>query len=409
MSTHSTTSWLRRVAALAVGIGLAGVASFALVTDASAHANVVSGAAICDQVTGTYTITWTVANNYNVHETATLVSVSGGGTLTGLPASIPASPHTPYKTATLTQSGVPGTATAAALTVDGVWSDKYSQHDSAALTLGGDCVIPPRRTTAAAASFTDATCEVSTGSYTIPASTSATYTVAIGNWAPVAASAGTVAEPVGALISVTAHAKTGFVLTGTTVWTHTIAAATGCYSSPPPSDTPTPTPTQSSPPPVVRSVSVTPAPPTITQPACVAGAATSPSYSIPGITGVTYFANGVSVAAGDHHVAFGTSTIVTAAPLSGFTFPASTVTSWTLVAGPALTSCVSPPTAVLGIVITRPPTAPSVTAAPGAVLPFTGQPIVQTALVALGLLLTGGLLVGSSRRHRAAALPRADR
>jgi len=43
------------------------------------------------------------------------------------------------------------------------------------------------------------------------------------------------------------------------------------------------------------------------------------------------------------------------------------------------------------------------------VLPFTGQPIVQTTLVAFGLLLAGGLLVASSRRHRLSHLTWIDR
>jgi hypothetical protein len=387
----------RSIAALAISIGLGSVASFALVTDASAHANIVQGTSVC-QTDGTYTITWTVANDYNVGETVSEVSDTGGGTLAGLPAGIAASPHTPYNTVTVTQTGVPGTTTSALLTINGVWTDAYHQHNAGSVTLGGNCVIPPTRTTTAAASFTDATCSAATGSYTIPASTSATYTVAIGNGAPVAAAAGTVSEPVGTSIVITAHAKQGFVLTGTVVWTHTIAAATGCTTSPPPT----------TPPPVVPPT-VTPAVPALSQGTCVAGAETAAFFTIPGITGVTYLANGVSVAVGKHTVAFGSTTTVTAVALAGFTFPASTTASWTLVANAALPSCAAPPTAVLGITFNNPPATPPVKSAPGATLPFTGMPLLPTALAGLGLLLTGLLLVGSTRRHRTSQLNWIDR
>jgi hypothetical protein len=393
MHLHPRIPRPRSIAALTISIGLASVASFALVTDASAHANIVHGSAVC-QADGTYTISWTIANDYNLSDTVSKVSNTGGGTLSGLPTTIAASPHTPYNTATATQTGVPGTATSAALTINGLWSDGYHQQDGSSVTLGGNCVIPPTSTTTAGAAFTDATCAVATGSYTIPASTTATYTVAIGNGSPVAASAGTVSEPVGTSIVITAHAKQGFTLTGTTVWTHTIAAATGCTTATP---TPTPTPTQTPGTPPAPPVSVLPAVPTLTQGACVAGKETSAFYTIPGITGVAYMANGVSAPAGTHTVAFGSTTTVTAAALGGYTFPAATVTSWTLVANAALPSCATPPASVLGITFNNPPPAKT---PPSATLPFTGMPLIGTALAGIGLLLGGLLLVGSSRRHR---------
>jgi hypothetical protein len=402
MHLHPRIPRPRSIAALAISIGLGSVASFALVTDASAHANIVHGSAAC-QADGTYTITWTIANDFNVSDTVSTVSDTGGGTLSGLPATIAASPHTPYNTTTATQAGVPGTTTTATLTINGLWSDGYHQHDGASVTLGGNCVIPPTRTTTAAATFTDATCAAATGSYTIPASTSADYFVAINGGAAVAAAAGTVSEPAGTAIVVTAHAKTGFVLTGTTTWTHTIAAATGCTSSPPPSSPP------STPPPVVQPATITPAVPAITQGVCVAGKQTSAFFTIPGITGVTYLANAVSIAAGNHNVAYGSSTNVTAVALAGYSFPAGTTTSWTLVANAALAKCAAPPTAVLGITFNNPPAKPPVKSAPGAVLPFTGMPLVPTALAGLGLFLTGLLLVGSSRRHRTSQLTWIDR
>ena len=402
MRLHPRIPRPRSIGAVAISIGLGSVASFALVTDASAHANVVHGSAVCNQTDGTYTITWTVENDYNASETASEVSNTGGGTLSGLPATIAASPHTPYSAATVTQAGVPGATTTASLTVNGVWSDGYPykspQHDGASVTLGGNCVIPTSSTTTAAATFTNATCTVATGSYTIPSSTVADYFVAIGNHAPVAAPAGTISEAVGTLIKITAQAKPGKTLTGTTAWSATISGAGTCgggSSSPPPPP----------PPPGVSAVVVTPAAPTITQGVCTtSGKESAAFYVIPGLTGVTYLNGSTGVAAGKHTVAYGSTTTITAVALTGYTFSGGATTGWTLTANKAAT-CAAAPTAVLGVTFTQPPPKTP----PVAVLPFTGQPVVQTTLVGIGLLLAGGLLVASSRRHRLSHLTWIDR
>ena len=120
---------------------------------------------------------------------------------------------------------------------------------------------------------------------------------------------------------------------------------------------------------------------------------------------MTYLNGTTGVAAGKYNVAYGSTTTINAAALTGFTFPAGATTSWTLTANKAAT-CAAPPTAVLGVTFTQPP--PKKTP-PVAVLPFTGQPILQTTLVAFGLLLAGGLLIGSSRRHRLSHLTWIDR
>ena len=136
----------------ALGLSAAGLIGFAGV--ASAHATLVSGSATCE-VDGTYTVTWTVSNDYNLSEIVSEVSHAGGGTISGLPTTIAASPHQPYKSVTVTQTGVPGTTTAASLTVNGTWSDGYSQRDSNGITMNGRCsapVAPPAPT------FTEATC-----------------------------------------------------------------------------------------------------------------------------------------------------------------------------------------------------------------------------------------------------------
>jgi len=394
MRLHPRIPRSRSIAALALSIGVGGVASLALVTAASAHASLVSGSAQC-QSNGTYTVTWTISNDWILADSISEVSHSGGGTLSGLPTTIPASPSKkpPFESVTVLQTGVSGSATSASLTVHGTWTDNKSVNNSGSVTLPGTCSSD---TAATAPTFTNASCSSAMGSYTIPSSNVADYFVAIGNGAPVAAPAGTVSEAVGTLIKITAQAKPGKTLTGTTAWAATIAGAGSCggggSSSPPP------------PPPTVSSNVVTPAAPSITQGVCLSGKESAAYYTIPGITGVTYLNGTTGVAAGKYNVAYGSTTTITAAALTGFTFSGGATTSWTLTANKAAT-CAAPPTAVLGVTFTQPPPKTP----PVAVLPFTGQPILQTTLVAFGLLLAGGLLIGSSRRHRLSHLTWIDR
>lgn len=129
-------------AAAAIGVGAFGAAM------ASAHASVVTGTSTC-QSDGTYTVTWKVANDYTRAEEASYFASTGGGTFSGLPAHIDASPtlNNPqtYKFVTVTQSGIPGTTTSASLTVEGHWSDGYPtsqqppQRDTGTVSLSGTC------------------------------------------------------------------------------------------------------------------------------------------------------------------------------------------------------------------------------------------------------------------------------
>lgn len=393
----------RSIAALALSVGVGGVASLALVTAASAHASLISGSAQC-QSNGTYTVSWTISNDWILADTITEVSHTGGGTFSGLPTTIPASAAKtpPFKSVTVIQSGVSGSAKSASLTVHGTWTDKVTETNTGSVALPGTCTSA---TAATAPTFTNATCSAATGSYTIPSSTVAEYFVAIGNGAPVAASAGTVSVAVGTLVKITAKPVAGGApLTGTTAWAATITGAGTCggggSSSPPPTSGPT-----TAPPVVSGVVTVTPAAPTITQGVCTSGKESAAFYVIPGITGVTYLNGTTGVAAGNHTVAYGSSTTITAVALTGFSFPAGTTATWTLAANKAAT-CAAAPTAVLGVTFTQPPPAKT---PPTAVLPFTGQPILQTSIVAFALLLAGGLLVGSSRRHRLSHLTWIDR
>jgi len=382
-----------------MSVGIGGAASLALVTDASAHGNFVSGTSAC-QADGTYTVTWTISNDWTLSEHVTEVASTGGGSITGLPGDITPSPgtpgksgHQPYATITVTQTGVPGTATNATLTVAGTWSDGAKQGSAKnGVTLAGKCTADVGGTAAVAPTFTDTTCTVLTGSYTIPpASTVADYFVALNNSAAAAASAGTVSVPAGSTVTITAVGKNNVVLTPPTSWTHSFAAATDCSSSPPPGGG-----SSSSAPPVVSST-VTPAVPGLTHAICSAGAVTGAFISIPGITGVSYFNGATVLAAGNLAVAGGSVTTITAAPLAGFTFAGGSTTTWTLTASPVPSVCTSPPAIVLGVTFTQKPPAAK---PPVAVLPFTGMPLLPTTLFGFALLLAGTLLIGSSRRHR---------
>jgi hypothetical protein len=387
----------RSIAALALSVGVGGVASLALVTAASAHASLISGSAQC-QSNGTYTVSWTISNDWILADSIVEVSHTGGGSFSGIPTTIPASAAKtpPFKSVTVVQTGISGSAKSASLSVKGTWTDKVSENNSGSVTLPGTCTT---NTAATAPTFTNASCTVATGSYTIPSSTVANYFVAIGNGAPVAASAGTVSEAVGTLIKITAQAKPGKTLTGTTAWSATISGAGSCGGGG--SSTPPPPP----PPPVVgATVTVTPVAPAITQGVCLSGKESAAFYVIPTVTGVAYL-NGASAApAGKYTVAYGSTTTINAVALTGYTFIGGTTTTWTLAANKAAT-CAAAPTQVLGTTFTQPPPKTP----PVGVLPFTGQPILQTTVVAIGLLLAGGLLVGSSRRHRLSHLTWIDK
>jgi hypothetical protein len=122
------------VVLLIVGVQLLGI------TAASAHANIVSGSPTCVAQTGKYAVTWTITNDWKDDaETASVNSYTpGAATLSSNSVHInkaSASSHS----ATITESNIPGNATSASLSVQGLWDDKYTQADSGKVTLGGTC------------------------------------------------------------------------------------------------------------------------------------------------------------------------------------------------------------------------------------------------------------------------------
>ena len=415
-----------KMKAIAIGAitAIAGIGVGAIGTEiASAHANVVSGVSAC-QADGTYTVTWTIANDYPAAETVSLVTFTGGGTLTGLPVGIAASNSKPYMTATATQSGVPGTATVATLTINGSWAD-YSQHDGNSVPLAGTC----NQVTAGTPTYTEPTCANPTQAAVIlatntphvgystnpnPAVNTAVTTTASANsgWvltgpstfphtfnaAPsncVTAGTPTYTEPTcanptqaavilptntphvtytttgtvapGSTVTTTATATQGFVITGNTVFTHTFnAAPSNCTTL------------------------VTPVAPTVvTTTACDV----KDTFSTNGPVGIIYTPASGSLNAGQ------TITVVATAA-NGYTIKPEAQTTFTLTGG-TVETC----TTVSAVAVEAPTTpttqAPlTVAPVPASGLPATGTP--STLILVLGsLLLAAGIGMLSVARRRA--------
>ncbi|HEY2271854.1 MAG TPA: hypothetical protein VGH30_03725 [Jatrophihabitantaceae bacterium] len=122
------------VGLLIVGVQVLGT------TSASAHSNNVAGQAQC-QSNGSYTVTWTITNDYDLSETATVNSFTpSGSSLSANSVDLAASSQGGHS-ATISQTGIPGNATSASLEMQGHWSDKYSQADHGSVSLGGTCKV----------------------------------------------------------------------------------------------------------------------------------------------------------------------------------------------------------------------------------------------------------------------------
>jgi len=264
---------------------------------AGAHHNTVTGVSACADESGTYTVTWSIQNSEaNTAETATL-TYTGGGTLSSSTVDIGKG-----GTVQVTQSGIPGTATSASLTADGLWTNGQTNQSSGSVTLGGTCTTTA---TPAAPTVTQAECtgpgQAATPTYRIPATTGVEYRI---NSQAVAA--GTYSLAQGSSVTVTAVAQPGYTLTGQTSWTLT-ANRIDC------------------------TVTSTPATPTIAQAECTApGQATTARYTIPTTAGVEYRIGGDRVAAGSYDLAQGSSVTVTAVAQPGYTLTGQS--TWTLTA-----------------------------------------------------------------------------
>ncbi len=121
---------------LFIGGGVAALLVAALVdaTPAWAHNNSVTLRSTCETASGTYTISGTVANDWDLGETVTLQSASpSGAAASGFPIHVAANGSGTFSGA------VAGTTATVTVTVSGVWSDGVQVTDSDSITLSGHC------------------------------------------------------------------------------------------------------------------------------------------------------------------------------------------------------------------------------------------------------------------------------
>jgi hypothetical protein len=314
LNTIKDLGW-RRAAILSTTVLVGMVGAVILAGPASAHDTSVNGpTTVCDAATGTYTITYTGQGDYDLPSTVSVVDASPAGT-TVTPQSQDVQPVTlkgggysdPF---TIVQTGVPGTATTASITITEVWSDQYTVRGTATATnLGGDCT---KTTTPTAPSFANDACEGYApvgASYTITAVTGVVYKV---NGETVAA--GTYPATDGSTITITAVAAPGYTLSGTTTFTHTFTAQPTCTTS------------------------VVVGDPTFTDDVCHNLAPAGASYTIAAVTGVIYKVNGETVAAGTYPATDGSTITITAVAAPGYTLSGTTTFTHTFAAKPTCTT-----------------------------------------------------------------------
>ena len=298
----------RALLAGVIGLLTVAVAAFVWPSIASAHDTFVNGTATC-QADGTWTVSWKIDNDYNTAANITLVSSTGGGTITGLPATAAASSGQPYKFVTAVQSGIPGNATSASLTEKATWTaDNFSDNSTGSLTFSGVCTP----TTPVEPGFTAAKCTSPTtyngATYTIPNTTGVKYFV---NGSNTAKAAGTYPLADNTSVTITAApTASNYVLTNypPNGWTYT-ANVPSCTQT------------------------VIPVEPNFTDSSCTApGQVGGASYTIPTTTGVDYYVNGSKVAAGTYPLAGGATANITTQAQNGYVIDVTKTNTWTYTA-----------------------------------------------------------------------------
>jgi hypothetical protein len=143
---------------LGVAVSLAALGIVVSATPALAHANIITGTSTCSTTAGAdYQITWTVANDWNLPETASVTYATGGNsTLSETSFTIPASGNgtggagqLPYQSVTVIQTLPQSVSGAISLDVSGTYSDSYETSDSGGITAPTNCppASPPTTTT----------------------------------------------------------------------------------------------------------------------------------------------------------------------------------------------------------------------------------------------------------------------
>jgi hypothetical protein len=149
MRSQEHARWHRR-RGLHLGVA-ASIAAFTLVVlspAAFAHANLISGITSCGSPTSaSYQVTWTVANDWNLPETARVTAATGGlGTLSVTSLGIAASGngsggdgHLPYASVTLVQTLPDSVTGSISVNVASRYSDGYTTSNVGQLSAPTDC------------------------------------------------------------------------------------------------------------------------------------------------------------------------------------------------------------------------------------------------------------------------------
>lgn len=148
-NTRRFTNGFGRLAQVGLALSLVLLGLVAFTTAASAHDDTIVGVASCASPLGSgYTVAWTVSNNWDMSETGTVTSVTGGlATLHATTFTIGAQDAafatsktsrgatSPYLTAALTQKLPAGAAGVLTLTTSSTWADGFHVVDSGTAEL----------------------------------------------------------------------------------------------------------------------------------------------------------------------------------------------------------------------------------------------------------------------------------
>jgi hypothetical protein len=337
-----------------VVVAILGAASTLSTTPAAAETATVTGSVECNS-DGTFTLTWTFANEVEQDLTITDASITGGGALSDLPMHIPARSAAPYPTGDAIQHGI-ATANAATMTAQASWADGTTAEVRGSLELPSECIQLPTKVSAPTPAVTLSRCIAGTSdkaaSYRIPKVRGVAYLVHGEQVAP-----GVYPAVDGSLVVVRAEELPGYALTGPKEFTLAFTA-TACAKT-------------------VQAV-----PPTGLRSSCAGEVSDlAASYVIPKVTGVRYVIDGSEVAAGQYQAPDGTSLVVTAVATRGYRLTGPTTFSFSFAA---------------------PACAVSAAGAVGAVsLADTGSQVSLQLVVLAGLVgLVGSVLIIAAGRRR---------
>jgi hypothetical protein len=152
--------WRRNGAYVGIAVTVAALGLVVSATPALAHANVVTATTSCPTVAGAdYQVTWTVANDWNLPETAHVSYATGGSnSLSQTTLAIPASGNgtggtgqLPYKSVSVVQTLPQSLTGTLFFNVSGTYSDSYATSNSGQITAPTNCppVVTPTPTTIA--------------------------------------------------------------------------------------------------------------------------------------------------------------------------------------------------------------------------------------------------------------------